>query len=46
MSRGANAAGEFCPTVNASGLAAGVYYLSVATDESERFFDYVLTLTQ
>ena len=44
--RGAPAAGEFCPTVNATALAAGVYYLAVTTGEDERPFNYTLTLSQ
>lgn len=46
ISRGANASGEFCPTVNATGLAAGTYYLGVSTGESERPFTYTLSLTE
>ncbi len=46
ISRGANASGEFCPTVNATGLAAGIYYLGVSTGESERPFTYTLSLTE
>lgn len=46
VSRGVNASGEFCPTINASALTPGVYYLAVTTGESERRFDYMLTLSQ
>lgn len=45
ISRGANEDGEFCPTMTSFGLEPGTYYLAVTTGESERRFDYTLSLS-